>query len=196
MASVSNYMFDGMTRGSNDNCAMSQQNVQDIKAADYMLTQFRPDCPMNNAMDLALNQPNVFVKGSHSVGINGCNVDDSSSLLFGDVKSRPACKISLFQRPFATVPYLGRGKCNPELESQIQQGDMVNNKKSVNPLMEKSFSQYSNYPLLPSLEATIQNPANLVEETADAKWVRGGISSRDSNKDVAKPAEKKNMFGF
>ena len=87
MASVSNYMFDGMTRGSNDNCAMSQQNVQDIKAADYMLTQFRPDCPMNNAMDLALNQPNVFVKGSHSVGINGCNVDDSSSLMFGDVKS-------------------------------------------------------------------------------------------------------------
>ena len=194
MASISNYMFDGMTRGSNDNCALSQQNVQDIKAADYMLTQYRPDCPMNNAMDLALNQPNVFVKGSHSVGINGCNVDDSSSLLFGDVKSRPACKISLFQRPFATVPFLGRGKCNPELESQIQQGDMVTN-KSVNPLMEKWFSSHSQYPLLPSLEATIQNPANLVEESADSKWVRGGVSSRDSNKDIAS-AGKKNMFGF
>ena len=72
---------------------------------------------------------------------------------------------------------------------------MVTNKKSVNPLMEKSFSSHSQYPLLPSLEATIQNPANLVEESADSKWVRGGVSSRDSNKDIAS-AGKKNMFGF
>lgn len=186
MSSVSNFMFDGMTRGGQDECAMSQQNVQNLKAGNYMLSQFRPDCPMGSAMELALNQPNVFYKGSQTIGINGCNVDDYSSLMFGDLKGRPKCKISLFQRPFSTVPYLGRGKSDPVLESQIQQGDMVSNKKSVNTLMEQSFSDRKNYPLIPSLEATVQNPANLVEGAADKSWVRGGIPSRELTKDTGR----------
>ena len=33
--------------------------------------------------------------------------------------SKPKCKISLIQRPFSTVPYLGRGKSNPVLESHL-----------------------------------------------------------------------------
>ena len=191
MSSVSNFMFDGMTRGGQDECAMSQQNIQNLKAGNYMLDQFRPDCPMGSAMTLALNQPNGFLKGSQTVGINGCNVDDYSALISGDVKSRPKCKISLFQRPFATVPYLGRGPSDPVLEAQIQQGDVVSNRKSVNTLMEQSFADRKNYPLIPSLEATIQNPANLVESSADKSWVRGGLPSRELTKDSGRKAEDK-----
>ena len=201
MASVHNFVFDAMTRGGSDSCAMSQQNVQNLKAGNYMLTQFRPDCPMGSAMNVALNQPSVFYKGSNTVGIGGSNVDDYSALVFGDVKSRPKCKISLFQRPFATVPYLGRGPSNPVLESQIQQGSLVDNRKSVNTLMEKSFSDKKNYPLIPSLQATVQNPANLVEGAAAEGWIRGGLPSRDqARNDTQLPAElpsqDKSWFDF
>ena len=184
MASITSQVFNGCASIGNDNCSMSQQNVQNLKAGNYLLTQYRPECPMASAMDFALNQPSIIPKGSHTVGINGCNVDEYSSLIFGDVKSRPKCRISLLQRPFATVPYLGRGPSNPVLESQIQQGDMVTNRKSVNTTSEMSYSERQNYPLIAPLAATIQNPANLIEGVAADGWIRGGLPSRDLTRDV------------
>ena len=97
--------------------------------------------------------------------------------------SKPKCRISLFQRPFATVPFLGRGESNSILESQIQQGDMVQNRKSINTTAEISYIPYTNYPLLPSIQATVTNPANLVEGVAADGWIRGGLPSRDLTRD-------------
>ena len=34
-------------------------------------------------------------------------------------------------------------------------------------------------PLIPSVAATIQNPANLVEGVAAEGWVRGGVPTKD-----------------
>ncbi len=63
------------------------------------------------------------------------------------------------ERPFATVPYLGRGNGNPELESQLQQGDQVINRKSVNHLAEKSYINHRYTPMIPELASSITNPA-------------------------------------
>jgi hypothetical protein len=63
------------------------------------------------------------------------------------------------------------------LESQLQQGDYLTNKRSVNLLSEQQWS--SNYPLIPSIASTVTNPANLVEGVAQDGWVRGGTSTRD-----------------
>ena len=35
------------------------------------------------------------------------------------------------------------------------------------------------YPLVPSIKATVTNPANLVEGVASDGWVRGGVPSRE-----------------
>jgi hypothetical protein len=90
----------------------------------------------------------------------------------------------LFQRPFATVPYLGRGAVNPVIEAQIQQGEMSINKRSVNTLSEKSYMKYSHTPLLPSVKERITNPANSVEGVAYEGWVRGGVPSRELTRDT------------
>ena len=37
--------------------------------------------------------------------------------------------------------------------------------------------------LVPSLKATIQNPANLVEGVAANGWIRGGLPSRELTRD-------------
>ena len=48
--------------------------------------------------------------------------------------------------------------------------------------MEKSFDNHKGN-LIPSLQATIQNPANLVEGVAADGWIRGGMPSRELARD-------------
>jgi len=182
MATVYDYKFYNTTRLGDDHCDMSQRNVQNSSAATYMLDNFRPACPMSNAIDFATSQPNVNYTGSHQVGINGCNIDENSSLLMSELL-KPKCRISLLQRPFATVPFLGRGRSDIILESQIQQGDLANNRKSVNPSSEISHITYRHTPMIPSLQSTITNPANLVEGAAAEGWIRGGVPSRELTRD-------------
>ena len=161
-----------------------------------MLAQFSAGAPMSGVLDRATAQPSVNIKGCNTVGLRGHNVDEYSKLIKGDADSRPQGRISLNQRLFATVPYLGRGCCNTDMESQLQQGDMSQNKKSANPLMEKSFSSRKNYPLLPSLEATVQNPANLVEGVAAEGWIRGGAASRDLVREDTHKSGSEKWFDF
>lgn len=184
MASSVNYTFDNLTRIGNDNCDMSQRNVQNLASSNYTLSNFfSSDCSMKKPIEFATNQPNVFYKGGNQVGVGGCNIDQNSELLIGSINTHPKCKISLWERPFKTVPYLGRGSSNPVLESHIQQGDMVTNKKSISTVSDQCFMGYSNYPLIPSIANSVTNPANLVEGVADEGWIRGGLPSRELQKD-------------
>jgi hypothetical protein len=177
MASVYDYTFNQMTRISDDYTDVSERNIQNVNAANYLLDSFNASCPMSKTISFATSQQNVNYSGSYTAG---CHIDDSSELLNTAI-SRPKVKLSLNQRPYLTVPYLGRGQSNVVLETQILQGgDLVNNKKSVNPTSEVG---YSFTPMLPSLKATINNPANLIENIAAEGWIRGGVPSRELARD-------------
>jgi hypothetical protein len=161
-------------------------NVQNINAGNYMVQNFfSSDCTMARPIEFATSQPGIFYEGGHQTGAGGCNIDINSKLLNGSIGTHPRCKISLNERPFITVPYLGRGECNPLLESKLIQGDMTINKRSVNLLSEQCYSSYLNYPLIPSIASTISNPSNLIEGVASDGWVRGGIPSREMSREKA-----------
>jgi hypothetical protein len=184
MAYVSNFTFDNISRIGNDPCCLDQQTIQNAGYASYTLQNyFASDCSMKKPIDLAVTQPGIFYNGGYQVGAGGCNIDSSSKLLIGSIQTHPRCHIDLFQRPFATVPYLGRGSVNPVVEAQIQQGELSTNKKSVTNLGEKSFIKYSNTPLLPSVKNRITNPSYSVEGVASNDWIRGGIPSRELTRD-------------
>ena len=186
MATIKDYVFDKMTRIGNDTCGLSQMNVQNINAGNYMVQNFfSSDCTMARPIEFATSQPGIFYEGGHQTGADGCNIDINSKLLNGSIGTHPRCKISLNERPFITVPYLGRGECNPLLESKLIQGDMTINKRSVNLLSEQCYSSYLNYPLIPSIASTVTNPSNLVEGVASDGWVRGGIPSREMSREKA-----------
>ena len=123
---------------------------------------------------------NIFYKGGHG-GLGGCNVDSDSKLKIGTTQTNPKCRISLQQRPFMTVPFLGRGPSRPIVETQLMQGGYTGEKKSCKSLTEKTLRQ--NQDLVPSLKATIQNPVNLVESSAAEGWIRGGLPSRELSRD-------------
>ena len=42
---------------------------------------------------------------------------------------------------------------------------------------------YRHTPMIPSLQSTITNPANLVEGAAAEGWIRGGVPSRELTRD-------------
>ena len=65
----------------------------------------------------------------------------------------------------------------------MQQGVQITDKKSCRVLMEKSFMGLHMTPMIPSLNSTIQNPANLIEQIAADGWIRGGLPSRELSRD-------------
>ena len=180
MASVYDYTFNQMTRIGDDYTDVSERNIQNMNSANYLLDNLNTSCSMNKTISFATSQPNVNYSGSYTAG---CHINESTELSHTAI-SRPKTKLSLNQRPYITVPYLGRGQSNVVLETQILQGgDLVNNKKSVNPSSEINHTKYSFTPMLPSLQATINNPANLIENIAAEGWIRGGLPSRELARD-------------
>ena len=172
------YTFDSMSRIGNDSPAFDQRNIQNVNEANYNLENFYPSCPMTKAMDFALAQPNVFYKGSHEGGIKGCTIEDNNELKYTHI-SRPACKLTLTTRPYLTVPYLGKGLGDCDMEFQLRTGQCDLNKKTVNNTMEQCFSGYQNYPLIDSVKESVTNSAYVIEDDALKGWQRGGMSARE-----------------
>ena len=184
MANVSSYTFDNMSRIGNDSCYLDQESIQNINACNYLLQNyFASDCSMKRPIDLATSQPGIFYNGGYNTGAGGCNIDDNSNLMLGSIQTNPKCRIDLFQRPFATVPFLGRGSVCPILEAQMQQGETNTNKRTITQLSEKSYLSYSETPLLPDIKERMTNPAYSVEGVASEGWVRGGVPSRELTRD-------------
>ena len=184
MANVSSYTFDNMSRIGNDSCYLDQESIQNINACNYLLQNyFASDCSMKRPIDLATSQPGIFYNGGYNTGAGGCNIDDNSDLMLGSIQTNPKCRIDLFQRPFATVPFLGRGSVCPILEAQMQQGETNTNKRTITQLSEQSYLKYNQTPLLPEIKERMTNPAYSVEGVASEGWVRGGVPSRELTRD-------------
>ena len=179
------YTFDSSSRIGNDNVAIDQRNIQNMNNANHRLENFYPSCPMNSAIQFATNQPQVFYKGSHEGGIKGCEIDANNELKYTHI-TKPACKLSLVERPYLTIPYLGRGMGDTDTEFMLRSGENLLNKKTVNPLMENNFTGHKNYPLIDPIQKTITNPEYLIEEDAMNGWNRAGVSARNFARDNTK----------
>ena len=147
--------------------------------SNYMLSNYSSDVMSDSHVLFATQQPSVMFSGvAHGGGLSGSVIDNDSLLLLKKKEDRPLERLQLMQRPFATVPYMGRGYGNPNVESQLQQGEMVSDRKSVSTVMEKPFGgDYSLFVSDTDMTTRVQNYN--VEETAMDGWVRGGVASRE-----------------
>ena len=94
-----------------------EREMQNQSFRNYSVQSFfLPKCGMKQPIDFATSQPNVFFKGSHTVGLGGCNVDNDSNLKLGTIQTNPKCRISLQQRPFNSSIFRKRS-CRPVEES-------------------------------------------------------------------------------
>jgi hypothetical protein len=184
MSTVSPYLFNNTDRIGSDKIDQTQNNVHNTRYANHNLASFFSENTSSQHVDFAVQQPTMSFSGiSHGNGLNGNVIDHESNLIIQTEQTKPFEKLQLFQRPFATVPYLGRGSCDPDLESQLQHGEVVAGKKSVSTIMDKSFSQYQMYPTDDKMEERVNNASYTVEEAALDGWVRGGKSTREMSND-------------
>ncbi len=183
MANLYPYSFNNNGRIGNDATDLTQQTISNTQSANYMLTNNFSNTASNDHVLFATQQPIMSFNGlANGNGINGSVVDTESILRMKSGQERPFEKLQLFSRPFATVPYLGKGSCNPNVESQLQQGENTSERKSVSSVMEKSFNNYSLYPTDSNMIERTTNASHLVEEVALDGWTRGGITTRESMK--------------
>ena len=183
MTDTFNYMFNNLSRMTNDACAYTERNKVNTKHANYNLTNlYNTNCDINNDLVKATSMPNVFFNGSTQIGPNGCNVDTYSNLLKGTPLLDQRDRTMLHQRTFLTVPYLGKGNCNVVMESRIKQGDTFKERKSEVRLNESTKFEANSYPLNSEIKSRMTNPAYCIENEAADGWVRGGVSTREMYK--------------
>ena len=182
MSDINNYLFNNMGRIGADVTDDTQRTVSNTRFANYMLSTYTSDSLSDSHLRFATEQPSIMFSGTaRGNGLNGSVVDSDSYLMLNSIGERPLERLQLNARPFITVPYLGKGSCNPSIESQLLQGEMVSDKKSVNTIMEKSFTGYTLYPSDDKMSENVKNFK--VEETVMDGWVRGGLGSRDISYD-------------
>ncbi len=177
------YAFFQQGRQDSDPADMTQRNIDNTKYSSYTLYG---GTDSRNYVQFATQQPGMIPSGvAHGRGLSGLSVDFDSALLHGatDERNRDG-RTQLHQRPFATVPYLGRGAPNPVIESQLQQGENVHGLKSVSTIMEQSFMGYSMYPTDANMRDKVNDPKHTIEEYAQTGWQRGGIDTRITTDDL------------
>jgi hypothetical protein len=186
--SFSDYIFNSGARLGSDTCCTDQSTIQNLQACNYTLQNFRlADGNMTQARALAVGQPGLNYSGGYGLAADASNVDNSSEMYIGTTQTRPGTSsIDLLHRPFATVPFLGRGAVDPVVESQIMQGESITSRRTTTKLGEHMHADHGIAPLVPEMAPNTQNPHRMIESLAYAGWVRGGASTRATPGDCSR----------
>jgi|LauGreSuBDMM15SN_2_FD.fasta_scaffold37413_2 hypothetical protein len=183
-------IFNQQGRIGSDMTDQTQSNLQNTQHLNRMLNHYFSDSTSNSHIQFATQYPGLMVSGINGGLGLGASVEDESSLFWNSKQERSLEKMQLNARPFVTIPYLGRGSCDPIVESQLLMGEPVRGKKSVSTVMEDSFNPLEDYPLEKGKDH------RTVEESALNGWVRGGTTSRESGDKYFSQKSRPTDLGF
>lgn len=180
----SDYTFNNATNINNDICHLSQNSIQNTNLCNRQLQNFfHGDNTMKTPIDLATSQPGILYKGGNTIASGGDNIDVHTQMTIGSVQLHEQSRVDLFQRPFLTIPYLGKGSVDSDIEFRLKKGSINMNKKTYSNDSEISHFDYQQTPLLQDIRNTHANPSTRIEYNVDNGWVRGGLPSREMERD-------------
>jgi len=175
-----NLIINQFTRLRDDTCDVEQRIKDASGPGVYQVTNLVPS--QRAAMRVEI--PNPTILGREGFGYNNRAIDDDSRLRTDQTQEgRFRAPLHMQGRPFATVPYMGRGRGQPDIESGLIYSDWARIERPCGTVTETFFSNQFT-PLVPHLQAHIQSESNLIEEVAAKGWVRGGIPARLLTKDL------------
>jgi len=174
------FVINTFTRTWDDSCEVAQQIQDSVGPGSYQTRNLVPS--QQAALNVEL--PNPTLLGREGFGLNTRHVDDDSKLRTNQVQEgRQRCPLHVQSRPFASVPYMGRGRLNPDVESGLIYSEFARVERPCGTVTE-TFLDGQFVPLVPHLAKHIQNPANLIPEDAASGWIRSGIPSRQFIRDI------------
>lgn len=173
-------VINSFTRSRDDGCEVLQQYQDSTGPGSYQVTNLVPPQAKAQATEI----PNPTLLGREGFGYNNKEIDmDSKLRTYQTQEGRLRCPLHVQSRPFATVPYMGRGRLNPDVESGLIYSEFARVERPCGTVTETFFDGQF-YPLVPHLAAHIQNPKNLIQEDAAKGWLRSGIPSRQYIRDI------------
>lgn len=174
------FAINEFTRTWDDTCEVTQHIRDSTGPGNYMVTNLVP----KQTAAAKVEYVNPTLLGREGFGYNNSNIDADSRLRNDQTQAgRQRCPLHVQARPFATVPYMGNGRGNPDVESNLIYSEFARIERPCGTVTETFFDgQFT--PLVPHLAAHIQNPANLVPEVAAGGWIRGGVPSRQFIRDL------------
>lgn len=165
-------LFHAVTRNPEDQGGNANGPKRNLDATYY--TNTPATCGGSSAFQAAAEYVGLVPRAGfgNSAG-GGCEIDKHSELLWGDPATvRYKGPKQLFQRPWATTPFMGGGDPDsvPD-ESKLIFGHSTANRKSIQTVTDKQFPVFM--PLIPEKESDIPDNNYFVEP-----FLRGGFASR------------------
>jgi len=173
-------IINQFTRVRDDSCDV-EQRIRDASGPGvYQVTNLVPS--QKAAMRVEI--PNPTILGREGFGFNNRVIDDDSRLRTNQTQEgRFRAPLHMQSRPFATVPYMGRGRGQPDVESGLIYADWARIERPCGTVTETFFANQFT-PLVPHLQHHVQNSANLITEDAAKGFVFGGIPTRQFVRDL------------
>lgn len=169
------FMFDKLSRMGDDPLTNSQRNIMNNSYSSHQLYNPYSENSVDQAMNLATNQPNMFIKGTNAISPFGRNISESTTL-GRSIMTNPNIKISLQERPYKTIPYLGKGNIDVTVENQLKWGDTLREHKSVVKIGESTYLDLDSYPLHDYVKKSVTDRSSV-----NGQW-SNGINTRDMYK--------------
>lgn len=109
------FQINRLSRVRDDLCGIEQYYKQSVGPGDYMVTNLVPDAKRVNP--LSVDQLLIYPREGY--GLNNRSIDADSILRNQPEFKNNRCIIRNQARPFSTVPYMGGGRGNPDVESLL-----------------------------------------------------------------------------
>jgi len=168
-----------LTHTRDDACGIDQYFKQSVGPGQYTTTNLVPDARSVNP--LAVQEYMMYAR--EGFGLNNASIDSDSVLRNQPEFKSNRCLVRAQARPFLSVPYMGGGRGNPDVESLLLHSEQVREGKECGTITEMGFDGVFT-PMIPNLKENIQKSNNLITEDASPGWVRGGLPSRAYIRDV------------
>lgn len=179
---AASFQIQQFTRVHDDPCDQTVQNRESAGPGVYMMTNLVPaPGPVGN---IAYSLPTI--PAAAGFGWSTTSIDVDSTLRNHAIQTNsPHCPLRgrVQSRPFATVPFMGRGRGDADVESRLTMPEFVRAGKDCGTVSDTFYANQFT-PLIPHMAANVQNPVHLIPEVASAGWVRAGVPSRQWVRDM------------
>lgn len=176
--SSQNFGIQQLTRLREDSCYLETRKRHAEAPGKYSTSSFHScECEAPKTKELSLQHPSVnFRDGYGWTSGKGCNIDTDSKLRNANNLTNPRVIQQLHTRPHLTIPYMGRGEGNTNIESKLRSSESTFQNRPCNTLAGNYIDRF--VPQIPCVKDNVQNPKFIIPEDSLQSWVRGGQPSR------------------